>query len=136
MGELVSNCAPSVPLFISPGGGYQNDQSFFAQIHNNMKEDISVSPIELTFQVRSMDSNEVVYSRTLPHFSGVIPSSFAFIASFTWDHTGTDGKEVSPGDYFIELVRPSTLNYQLLDNNEQKSVKIERMGGCNLGIME
>ncbi|TMV49925.1 hypothetical protein FE783_10130 [Paenibacillus mesophilus] len=131
VGVLVSNCAPGVPFFISPGGAYENDRAFYAQIHNNMKEDISVSPIELTFQVRA--GHEVVYSHKLPPFSGVIPSSFAYVASFTWDHTGMDGKEVPPGDYFIELVRPSTVNYQVLDNNEQKTVKIERRGGCNLG---
>jgi hypothetical protein len=73
-----------------------------------------------------------VYSRPLPPLSGVIPGSFGYRATVTWDHTGSDGKEVPPGEYSVWLVRPSEVTYNVLGSEEMKTESIYGGMGCNL----
>lgn len=104
------------------------------KITNNLGEDIVINAIDLILQIRPLDSQEVIYSRTLPTFSGVIPNAFSYEAKFTWDLTGNDGNRVAPGDYFVEVVRPENVRYESLDSVEEKTTPIYKgVGGCNLG---
>ncbi|SHE13033.1 Uncharacterised protein [Chlamydia abortus] len=130
-------CGKEQPFHITIGvdliDDKPSDRAFIVSMNNNTDDDITVGPIDLTFQVRSTESNEVVYGRPLPSFAGVIPSSYEYFAKVTWDHIGIDGKEVPPGEYYIEVVRPSTITYKVLDSDEEKTAIIERLGACNLG---
>ncbi|MDF2652465.1 MAG: hypothetical protein K0Q73_8270 [Paenibacillus sp.] len=53
--------------------------NFNLKVHNLMPDDISVKPIELTFEVTD-EANNIIYSRPLPPVTGVIPSKFGFNA--------------------------------------------------------
>lgn len=110
---------------------------FTVTITNDLGEDIITNSIDIIFQIRplhSQDYQEVIYSRTLPTFSGVIPNDFSYVAKFAWDLTGNDGKRVAPGDYLIEVVRPKNVQYESLDSGEEKTTPIYKgVGGCNLG---
>jgi hypothetical protein len=118
------------PFFIVPV--YSEDKyNFRVIVHNQMEEDIAVDSIELSLQVRDKDGN-VVYSRSLPPLEGVIPSKFGYEAKVSWDHTGIDGNQISPGEYLIFLARPNAVNYKVLGNDESKSVSITRNMACNL----
>lgn len=119
-----------MPMISETGSNETGKFTFY--MHNQMKDDIQVTALELTMEVRDK-AGKVVFSRALPPFSGVIPSQFGYAAEVTWDHTATDGKPVPQGEYFIHLVRPAAVQYNVLDQAEQKSVKIDRgLGGCNL----
>lgn len=131
-------CQGTQTIFMSPhrsewvNGNESLNLSFL--ITNNLGEDIITSSIDLIFQVRTQDSNEIVYSRTLPAFSGVIPDGFSYEAEFYWDLTGNNGKRVTPGEYFFELVRPENVQYESLDSGQEKTAEIYKgVGGCNLG---
>ncbi|WP_010279831.1 hypothetical protein [Paenibacillus senegalensis] len=131
-------CQNTETIFISPSyEEWINDNenlNLGVSITNNLDEDIMVSSIDLIFQVRPRDSREVIYSRTLPSFSGIIPSNFSYEAKFAWDLIGNDGKRVAPGDYYFELVRPKHVQYETLESEEVKTVEISKgVGGCNLG---
>jgi hypothetical protein len=108
--------------------------NFNVKVHNLMPDDISVKPIEFIFEVKDA-AFKVIYSRPLPPVSGVIPSNFGYNAVISWDHTGLDGKEVPSGNYFITLKRPADVSYNVLGNDEEKSVNISYARGCNLGVI-
>lgn len=115
-----------------PEEGTQPTDSFHFIIYNQTKENITVSPIELTFEVRDK-SGTVVYSEQLPTFSGIIPSTFGYEAKVDWDRTGSDGKTVPSGEYTVRLVQPAEIRYKPLESDQEKTGKIERgLGGCNL----
>ncbi|TNJ62241.1 hypothetical protein FE784_31650 [Paenibacillus hemerocallicola] len=120
------------PFFIVPVFS-QDKYNFRVMVHNQMEEDINVDSIELTLQVRDKDGN-VVYSRSLPPIEGVFPSKFGYEATVSWDHTGMDGNQVSPGEYLIFLERPNVVNYKVLGNDDSKSMSITRNMACNLNF--
>jgi hypothetical protein len=120
-----------VPTQSRSSDGKMDTYNFNLKVHNLMTDDISVKPIELTFEVTD-EAGNVIYSRPLPPVSGVIPSKFGFNAAVSWDHTGLDGKEVPSGNYFIKLNRPKEISYKVLGSVEEKSVRIYSGMGCNL----
>ncbi|PYI57376.1 hypothetical protein [Paenibacillus flagellatus] len=130
-------CRPNhFPFYIMPSQTRNADSTtdtyhFTFRVHNLMPDDITVEPIELTFEVKD-ESGQVVYSRPLPPLSGVIPSNFGFSAAASWDHTGSDGEEVPPGTYYISLKRPAEVTFKVLGSDEEKNVLIVKGMGCNV----
>lgn len=109
----------------------QDKYNFRIIVHNQMEEDIDVDSIDLTLQVKDK-AGTVVYSRSLPPLKGVYPSKFGYEATVSWDHTGNDGNQISPGDYLVFVDRPNVVNYKVLGNDENKSLSITRNMACNL----
>jgi hypothetical protein len=124
-----------MPFYIMPTNSESlgDTRNFKMRVHSLMNEDITVEPIELTFEITD-EAGQVVYSRPLPPLSGVIPGNFGFYAEVSWDHTGLDGLEVPSGNYFIKLKRPDKVSYKVLDSDEEQSVGINRAMGCNLEL--
>lgn len=131
-------CRPRNHFFVKPSPIRNSDNSVDLynhqfKVHNLMPDDITINPIELTFEV--VDSNfNVIYSRPLPPLSGVIPSEFGYSATASWDHTDLDGKEVPSGQYFIRLKRPSKITYKVLGSDEERTASIGNNGYCNLDV--
>lgn len=123
------------PFFIIPTkagvDGNLSDRFFNVYVHNFMNDDVTVNPVSITFKVTDQSGN-MVYSRELPPLSGVIPGSFGYYTTISWDHTDSEGNEVPHGFYYIRLDRPSEVTYKVLGTDEEKTEKIYSGMGCNL----
>lgn len=133
-------CRPNNHFFVVPYKIYNSDNSydkynFLFKVHNFMPDDITINPLELTFEVLDLNFN-VIYSRPLPSLSGVIPGEFGYSATASWDHTGLDGKEVPSGKYYIKIKRPAEITYKVLGSDEEKKESISKSGYCNLDMFQ
>jgi hypothetical protein len=110
--------------------------TFHVNLMNYMQDNMIINPVDLKFEVYTMNPNggfgTLVYSRSLPTISGLVPSQFGYEATINWDQRGLDGDLLSAGKYFINIKRPSDISYIVEGSNEQKSVLIASAMGCNL----
>ncbi len=73
---------------------------------------------------------ELIYSQQLPILQGLIPSRYGYSATIPWEQTGLGN--YPPGDYLIEVKKPSEIAYTVAGSGEESKVYVGRGMGCNL----
>lgn len=105
---------------------------FQVEINNYKSTGIVLDPIPLKFEIYNEEHTELLYSKTLPTFSGLLLGKHAYTISIHWDETDLAGNQVEKGLYFAELTRPGEVYYTLEDEKE-KQVEIQQSAmGWNL----
>lgn len=115
----------------------EKQSTFQVHLTNYMQENIIMDPIDITFEIYTMDRKTegigtLVYTRPLPTIEGLLPSKFGYDATITWDQKGRDGKVMTPGYYFVKIKRPFEISYTVEGSTVLKKVNITRQMGCNL----
>jgi hypothetical protein len=140
-------CSP-INIGLEPPDEYHNDETFgeltiakknyfHFGFTNVSKDDISLEPVELAFEVYKVNTvNEreqldLVYSYKLPTMSGLFPTHSGYGLSIPWNQKGLDGALISPGEYRVQLQIPDPVSYTVQGSEDRKSITISQGMGCN-----
>ncbi|MBP1996535.1 stalk domain-containing protein [Paenibacillus eucommiae] len=139
--QLYSVTCPEYPIRmqiwdITKAGSTKKKFNFV--VSNFMGEDIRINPIDLTVNIYKSDNNGnreyLIFSKSAPTFSELIPNKYEYLFTFEWDGKGLDGKVAPLGKYSVELIRPEEVKYTVHGSNELKTKAIDAwlLGGCNI----
>ncbi|WP_426453903.1 stalk domain-containing protein [Paenibacillus sp. S-38] len=122
-------CSPLSLVLNVPDEYYQKSElkisqsnNFVFHLINRTTINLNANPTELTFDVykETVDGTQgaLVYQYKLPVLSGAVPLSSGYELTIPWNQIGSDGKEITPGNYIVKVSTPENITYTINGGTE------------------
>jgi hypothetical protein len=139
-------CTP-INLSLEPPHEYYDEKTFgelslgkinlfqFA-LSNESTNEIVLNPLDdLQFEVYKMNAQnlpvKLVYSYKLPTITGWTAYKSGYLITIPWNQKGSDGYQITAGNYLVKLKKPDSINYTIKGSDEIKSTMAAQGMGCN-----